>query len=203
MRFRLSLTRFDYKITHVPGKLLYTADTLSRAPVTPAKELDKREERETELFAQTVISYLPADEDRLDVYRKAQQEDATCSQLITFVTQGWPARHRIKGNLIRYWTERGEISVHKDLLLYGSRLLVPQRLRRETLQKIHRGHQGIRKCRHRVLSAVWWAAVTREVEDFVKACPDLASVTGPPSAIENRKRRACANKADNWERKLT
>ena len=32
LRFRLRLARFDYSITHVPGKLLYIADTLSRAP---------------------------------------------------------------------------------------------------------------------------------------------------------------------------
>ena len=113
----------------------------------------------------------------LDVYRKAQQEDATCSQLITVVTQGWPTRHRIKGNLIRYGTERREISVYDNLLLYGSRIVVPQGLRRETLQKIHQGHQGIKKCRHRVLSAVWWPGVTREVEDFVKACPDCQRAT--------------------------
>ena len=34
LRFRLRLARFDYTIQHVPGKLLYTADALSRAPIT-------------------------------------------------------------------------------------------------------------------------------------------------------------------------
>ena len=29
LRFRLRLARFDYSITHVPGKFMYTADTLS------------------------------------------------------------------------------------------------------------------------------------------------------------------------------
>ena len=33
MRFRLRLVRFDYEISHVPGKLLATADTLSHAPL--------------------------------------------------------------------------------------------------------------------------------------------------------------------------
>ena len=32
LRFRLRLARFDYTISHVPGNLLYTADTLSCAP---------------------------------------------------------------------------------------------------------------------------------------------------------------------------
>ena len=33
LRFRLRLMRFQYSIQHVPGKTLYTADTLSRAPL--------------------------------------------------------------------------------------------------------------------------------------------------------------------------
>ena len=33
LRFRIRLMRFSYTISHVPGKQLYTADTLSRAPV--------------------------------------------------------------------------------------------------------------------------------------------------------------------------
>ena len=32
LRFRLRLMRFQYAIVHVPGKHLYTADTLSRTP---------------------------------------------------------------------------------------------------------------------------------------------------------------------------
>ena len=33
LRFRLRLARFLYSISHVPGKSLYTADTLSRSPI--------------------------------------------------------------------------------------------------------------------------------------------------------------------------
>ena len=32
VRFRLRMMRFDYSIRHVPGKLLYTANALSRSP---------------------------------------------------------------------------------------------------------------------------------------------------------------------------
>ena len=40
LRFRLHLDRFSYDIRHVPGKELYTADTLSRAPVTNQVQTD-------------------------------------------------------------------------------------------------------------------------------------------------------------------
>ena len=35
LRFRLRLARFNYKVSHVPGKLLYTADALSGHQLTP------------------------------------------------------------------------------------------------------------------------------------------------------------------------
>ena len=34
VRFRPRLTKFDYHVCHVPGKLLFTADALSRAPMS-------------------------------------------------------------------------------------------------------------------------------------------------------------------------
>ena len=39
LRFRLHLARFNYSIAHVPGmyRYLYTADTLSRAPIKSVK----------------------------------------------------------------------------------------------------------------------------------------------------------------------
>ena len=37
LRFRLRLMRFDYVIHHVPGKSLYTADALSRVPLSHSK----------------------------------------------------------------------------------------------------------------------------------------------------------------------
>ena len=41
LRFRLRLMKFDYNIHHVPGKLLYTADALSRAPIRGTPTLDE------------------------------------------------------------------------------------------------------------------------------------------------------------------
>ena len=55
LRFRLRLSRFDYSISHVPGKLLYTADTLSRAPVASTCSAHIQEEAQTEFFASALF----------------------------------------------------------------------------------------------------------------------------------------------------
>ena len=176
LRFRLRLTRFDYTITHIPGKLLYTADALSRAP-----EVSKdrpQEYADTEFLVSALVAYLPADADRLECYRKAQRLDPVCSQLLQYCKDGWPSKHKMKGDLARYWEARGQLTICDDLLL-GTRIVIPENQQAETHQKVHQGHQGIQKCRQRVSAAVWWPGVSRDVESLVKSCAICQKMTTP------------------------
>ena len=177
LRFRLRLTRFNYSIEHVPGKFLYTADTLSRAP--DKSEVPAQEYPDTEFLVRALVAYLPANADGLECYRQAQKADDTCSKLRQFCKSGWPGRHQVKGHVAPYWRVRGELSVCDDLLLFGTRIVVPKSKRAETLRKIHQGHQGIQKCRQRVSTAVWWPGVSREIEGLVKSCRVCQKNTPP------------------------
>ena len=71
LRFRLRLARFNYTITHVPGKLLYTADALSRSPYLTT-ENDTRLQEEAEAAMELRVIHLPASPRTIDEYRKAQ-----------------------------------------------------------------------------------------------------------------------------------
>jgi len=42
---------------------------------------------------------------------------------------------------------RDDISVEDGILLLGSRVIVPESLRGNSLQQIHEGHFGIEKCK--------------------------------------------------------
>ena len=52
VRFRLRLARYDYTISHVPEKLLHTADTLSRAPL-PTTIYPDSLQQEVEVFIES------------------------------------------------------------------------------------------------------------------------------------------------------
>ena len=67
LHFRLRLMQFDYSISHVPGKFLYMADALSRAPIDEIVTDDC----ETEAMVQAVLSLFPGNNDRLEEYCKA------------------------------------------------------------------------------------------------------------------------------------
>ena len=53
LRFRLRLARFDYSISHVPGKMLHTADALSRAP-----SMNSVNDTELQQDAETLLNIL-------------------------------------------------------------------------------------------------------------------------------------------------
>ena len=173
--------RFDYQISHVLGKYLYTADALSRSPVHHIPDTtDLIQQEEVEHFIQTVATHLPASKERLEVYCQAQLTDPTCTAVRNYCITGWPSKQQLTDNLLPYWKVRGELSLYENLLLYGSRIVVPTNLQNETLHKIHQGHQSIQRCRLRIASSVWWPGVSKAIESYVKNCPQCLKSYTPP-----------------------
>ena len=120
LRFRLQLKRFSYSIVHVPGKELYTADTLSRAPLPSS---GKPEHDYIEQFVVTVVSTLPANADRLQEYHTAQPNDADCAQLIQLCRNGWPQRkQQVPVHVRPYWSIRGELTIMRIFFFLVSEL---------------------------------------------------------------------------------
>lgn len=170
LRFRLRLARVDYSVVHVPGKLLYTADTLSRAPLAMANN-DVELEEEVECLMEVAVCNLPASQQRLDEYANAQTTDPVCALVSKYCRYGWPDKNKVELNVKPYWKDRGDLTINGDLLLHGQRIVVPKSLQKETLQRIHEGHQGIQRCRLRAKCSVWWPGITTQIQHLVESCP--------------------------------
>ena len=69
-----------------------------------------------------------------------------------------------------YYAVAAEISISEGLLLRGSRIIIPLSLRKEILQRLHTGHQGISKCRDRAKQSVWWPGLSSQLQDVVSSC---------------------------------
>ena len=177
LQFRLRLARFDYDIEHVPGKHLYTADTLSRSPLSNTG--DKTLEQLTEAAVHACVANLPASEGRLKFFQDAQNSDPTCTLVMKYCRTGWPTKHNTSDLIKPYWEARGQLTLHNDLLLYDSRIVVPVSLQQETLSKLHQGHQGIDRCHQRAKISVWWPGISRQIEEWVKKCHHCAKLSKP------------------------
>ncbi len=106
IRFHLRLLCFTYAVVYVPGKLLYTADTLSRSlsPQTNSSvDIVNESCLSVQEFVSSVIAGLPASQFKLDEYRQAQREDPICQQIKNFNSIGWSNRDKVNLELHAYW----------------------------------------------------------------------------------------------------
>jgi hypothetical protein len=119
------MAKYNYTISHVPGKLLYIADKLSRDPA-PNQEPDSLQE-EVETFVNSITKLsLPATEQRLEIYRQSQEQDPVCTQVREFCRTGWPNKLHIPQEIMPYWKVKSSLTICGNLLLYNSRIVVPK-----------------------------------------------------------------------------
>ena len=132
-----------------------------------------------ELFIASVTDNLPASSNQLEAYKKAQASDAACCRVKEYCLSSWPRKERMEPELIPYWKARKYLTLKDDLLLYGNRIVIPTPLRKETLEKVHAGHQGIERCQLRVKYSVWWPGVTKQMTGMIQQCPVCAKEATP------------------------
>ena len=103
----------------MPGKLLYAADELSRAPSKSTDEQSRELEEEVEVHVVAVVASLPAIPERLSQYKEAQQRDRVCSRLAQYCKTSWPAKQTVRTDIVLYWKVRDSLTIICDgLLLY-------------------------------------------------------------------------------------
>ena len=160
-RFCMRLLRYQFSISHVPGKDLHIADTLSQAPTSQSTPSNDQFCHHVDNFVHLVTGNLPVTDERLQQLSRLQYGDGVCQQLKQYCLNGWPETWKIKGLVKCYRQVSSEIAIQDN----------PSLLRQEILDKIHTGHQDIHKCRKRARQSVWWPGISRQLEDLIHSCP--------------------------------
>ena len=120
-----------------------------------------------------ITSTLPASQQRLEVYRKAQAQDSTCDKVQQYCQSKWPEKRSMEPGLMPYWKVRDSLTICNNLLLFNDCIVVPAALQIETLLKVHEVHQGIICHPLTVKSSVWWPGVTHQM---VEQCSESLTV---------------------------
>ena len=131
LRFRLRMAKYEYQAQHVPGKHLYAADALSRAP-DPNCIHDTELESEVDAYLDSVS--IPATAPKLKEYAQAQKDDPVCAKVRKCCQEQWPNRDTVDSQLKPYWKVRASLTLVKDLLLYNNRIVVPSSLKKQALK---------------------------------------------------------------------
>ena len=162
-RFHLRMMPYHYDIIHVSGKDLHTADFLSREPL---KETGSDELRnEVDLYVHHILSQLPISDTRLQQIQDHQETDPVLKRWISQITGKEGGKK--KKDKISYFSD---LSIMDGLLMKGNRIVIPQALQSDILDKLHTGHQGLVKCKERARISVWWPGINNDIECYIKKC---------------------------------
>ena len=72
---------------------------------------------------------------------------------------------------------RNELTYIGQVILRGTRIVIPNILRKRVLELAHEGHQGVVKMKERLRSKVWWPGVDKDAERKCRECYGCQLVT--------------------------
>lgn len=167
-RMLLSLQKYETEVVYKPGKELIVADALSRA-TSPKVYHDNLElEEQVCLIAENLM----ITQERLDQLKNLTNEDETLQHVTKFIRGKWPKNSEgLTGEMKTYYKIRHDIIEGRDRLIYnGQKVVIPKKMRNLILEKIHTGHQGIKKCQQRANEVIYWPGMYRDIDMFISAC---------------------------------
>ena len=170
-RWALQLSAYSYEIEFRPTGQHSNADRLSRLPLS-----NQQPPPASCTFTIGQIMALPVTAECVQV---ATRQDPVLSKVHQFTREGWPAS--IPDEYKPYWNRRQELSTEGGCLMWGNRVVIPQKLRARLVEELHRDHPGMVKMKAVARSYLWWPGVDRDLEECARSCLSCQAVRNAPT----------------------
>lgn len=72
-----------------------------------------------------------------------------------------------------------ELCFYGEILLRGTKIVIPKTLRNRVLAAAHEGHPGVVAMKARLRTKVWWPRYDKDAENVVKSCKGCTLVSAP------------------------
>lgn len=161
-RWTLFLGGHDYVIEY-KGTLHHgNADGLSRLPCEPG---DHASADPAEMFHLAHVENLPVTSVQI---KQETSRDPTMPKVFELTVKGWPAKDSV--GLPEYFKRREQLSLCHVCIMWGTRIVVPPKLRSNVLEALHEGHMGVVKMKSLVRSYIWWPGIDHQIGEMAKSC---------------------------------
>ncbi|XP_031332218.1 uncharacterized protein K02A2.6-like [Photinus pyralis] len=175
LRWILFLANYQYELEYRPGAKIQHADALSRLPVSSIGADPEG------LGDVLMIEMMPEKILNAEQVEKLTGKDLILSRVRDWLLKGWPSD--IPPEYIPFRNKRAELSVYKNCVLWGSRVVIPEKARQQAVELLHATHQGIVRMKALARSYMWWPGLDQDIEKIVKECKKCQEVGhAPPRA---------------------
>lgn len=185
-RFALTLQLYDMAIEYIPTGSFGNADVLSRLIQNHAKPepeyIIASIELEQDLRSVAVNALLTFPIRFRDIALYTQQ-DPSLQKVYKYVRDGWPSDVSYGTELARLYDRRESLANVDGCILFGERVVIPEKLRSRCLNQLHRGHPGIQRMKAIARSYVYWPKLDDDIASYVASCGACAAAAkSPPKA---------------------
>ena len=173
-RWALMLSAYNYVIHYKPGSENANADGLSRLPMSNS------------------LTEVPLPGDVLLLFRTLESTPVGAKQIRQW-TDVDPVLLRVRRYLLSGWVDSKEpelqpyqsrsleLSIQDGCVLWGSRIIVPQKGREAVISLLHEGHPGVTRMKRLARLYVWWPRINKDLEFAVKTCGNCQEHQKAPS----------------------
>ena len=166
-RWVLRLQPYNYKVCCVKSQD-NIADALSRLTKIPASEKYRYDDEHVRMVALSAVPIAL----KIQEIESASAEDEDLQAVRSCLTSGnWETAPK------PYVWVRNELTYIGQVILRGTRIVIPNILRKRVLELAHEGHQGVVKMKERLRSKVWWPGVDKDAERNCRECYGCQLVT--------------------------
>ena len=146
-RWSLLLAAYNYTIEFIPGKQNVYADFLSRRPIDADPSHDE----------QVTVNVMFIEGDQFvnaSMVARETKKDSVLSKVLHFTQHGWPEKP--EPLFQPYHNKRLELTQEDGILLWNSRVVIPEVLRTILLKDLHAEHLGMVKMKQLARKYLWW-----------------------------------------------
>ncbi|KAK3711382.1 hypothetical protein QZH41_003258, partial [Actinostola sp. cb2023] len=182
-RWSLRLQPYQPNIVYAPGPD-NPADYMSRHPKKQI-EVNSREEKIAEEYINFVSQHAVPIAINLEEVKSATLNDHTLQRVIECIRNGsWYKKDaqdlRLDNRAFNsYQMVKDELSVNAEgnLVLRGTKIVMPDSLQNRSVDIAHEGHQGMVKTKALIREKVWFPFIDTLIEDKINSCLACQSTT--------------------------
>ena len=183
-RWALTLSQYEYTVEYRSTKDHGNADALSRLPIGGDDDFDREEER-ADVNIVCNVRELSCQLNPVKPKLIAQEtaKDPVLSKVQRYTTEGWP--NTLSDEMKQFKKLEDSLVTDSGCLFYGSRLIIPAKLRSQVLNLIHLGHFGILRMKQLARSVVYWPRIDDNIEELARTCTSCAEHQNKPPKSAN------------------
>lgn len=184
--YAIFLSAFQYKIKHIKTNV-NPADYLSRTFTDNKEQNINLHSICLEANISNMLHLNNSHVEMLD-WREIQKEtikDTTLSTIIRYTLDGWPDKKSLNKEILIYYNKKIELSVDRNCLFWGYRIIIPNKLREAMLAELHKSHFGTVKMKQLARSYFWWPGLDKEIENITNNClPCMTNYKNPQKTMK-------------------